>query len=60
MHCTLPVFSADELNVCKTALPYSATLTVFYLPTTMSNNLKLKAVPIMSFSVSSNTVVLAT
>lgn len=51
----LPIFPASELNSYIMLLPYSATLVAFYLLTTVSKNLKLKAVSIMSFQ----TVVLA-
>lgn len=50
----LPVSPASELNSYITPLPYSATLVAFYLLTTMSKKLKLKALSIMSFPVSSH------
>ncbi len=59
-HSVLPISPASELNTYITPLPYSATLVAFYLLATMSKNLKLKALSIMSFPVSSRTVVVAT
>lgn len=56
----LPISPASEPDTYIMPLPYSATLVAFYLLDTMSKNLKLKALSIMSFPVSSHTVVVAT